>query len=376
MNILILHGSSDLYGASKIVLATVGILRKHGHTPIVVLTSHGPLVHELEAIGVEVRKVQLGILRRKYYSLPGLFNRIIVLRKAHTALQSIIREKNIGLVYSNTTAVLAGAFAAKATGTRHIWHVHEIIEQPRWLAWFLGNMLNRYSEKVIVVSNAVQKSWGRYVSAEKLKRIYNGIDDTPYRQPSDQLRKELQLPHTTLVIGMVGRVHSWKGQGYFIRIASQLAGSFSNIHFVMIGDAFPGYEYLYEELDQLKQTEGVAGLISNLGYRTDVAGLLQGFDIFVLPSTLPDPLPTVVLEAMASGLPVVATRHGGAAEMVTEGETGLLIPVNQPAEAAKAISALLINSELRQKMGRAGRQKVLAQFSPDMFEKEMINLLE
>jgi glycosyltransferase involved in cell wall biosynthesis len=249
MNILILHGSSDLYGASKILLVTVNLLKKRGHTITIVLTEHGPLVDELQKLGADILFIRLGILRRKYKSPKGLINRLMVMRKAYAAVKKLIREKDITLVYSNTTAVLAGAFAARSLGIKHVWHVHEIIQEPKWLYRFLGRLLNKYSDLVITVSEAVKKSWETFVATEKMQLVYNGIDYTPYLQPSRKLRNELHISDDVIIIGMIGRVHYWKGQEYFLEIATELAKKFSDLRFVMIGDVFPGYEYLYSKLE-------------------------------------------------------------------------------------------------------------------------------
>ena len=376
MNILILHGSSDLYGASKILLATVNVCKKKGHRPIVVLTENGPLAVVLQQAGIEVVFIRLGILRRKYKSLAGVLNRVLVLRKASYAIKALVKEKSIDLIYSNTTAVLVGAYVAKKLGIRHIWHVHEIIEQPKWLYHFLGNIVNKYSDIVIVVSEAVKKNWAKYVAEDKLRMVYNGIDYKPYLQPSDKLRKELGIADDITVIGMIGRVHYWKGQDYFLRIAGHLSRKFTDLRFVMIGDVFPGYEYLYGELAEIKKTEKIESVVSDLGYRTDVAELLQGFDILVLPSVLPDPFPTVVLEAMASAKPVAANAHGGMLEMIDEDVTGILIPVNDAYQASLLMEKLVVDAEKRKQMGEAGRKKVLMQYSLEAFENKMIKILE
>jgi len=376
MNILVLNSTSDLYGASKILLAAVNLLKKKGHHPIVVLTEDGPLANALQDIGAEVVFIRLGILRRKYKSLAGIINRLWVLRKAYYSIKQLIRERDITLVYSNTTAVLAGAFAAKSLGIRHIWHVQEIIENPKWLRSFLGKLLNNYSDTVIVVSGAVKDNWGKFVSQKKLQLIYSSIDYLPYANSSGKLRKELGFPDETVIIGMIGRVHYWKGQDYFLRIAGRLSHKFPELRFVMIGDAFPGYEYLYETLASIKKEENIGSIVYDLGYRTDVPELLQGFDIMVLPSVLPDPFPTVILEAMASAKPVVATRHGGAKEMIDDGMTGILIPVNDPEEASVLMSPLIMDSEKRRQMGDAGRRKVLSNYSLEAFENKMIKVFE
>lgn len=376
MNILILHGSSDLYGASKILLVTVNALARQGHQITVVLTEPGPLASLLQEEGVEVVFIRLGILRRKYKSFTGIINRIRTLRKAYKAIRKLIKEKKADLVYSNTTAVLAGAYAAKRSGTRHFWHVHEIIEQPAWLYRFLGRALNRYSDKVIVVSEAVKQSWQRYVDEHKIAVVYNGIDYSPYLEASDTLRKELRVADDTVIIGMIGRVHHWKGQGYFMQIAAELRRKYGHLHFVMIGDAFPGNEYLYNLLDDIRKKENLDPVLTDLGYRTDVPSLLQGFDILVLPSVLPDPFPTVILEAMASGKPVVATNHGGAKEMITPDITGILVPHDNPAIAAAMMEPLLLDQQKRKMMGDAGRKKVLSDYSRQAFEQRMIKIVE
>lgn len=376
MNLLILHGSSDLYGASKILLVTVQFLLKKGYRPLVVLGHPGPLADKLLEAGAEVTYIRLGILRRKYKNPIGILNRLYVLMKAYQSLKRLIRDRQITTVYSNTTAVLAGAFAARSMGVKHIWHIHEIIESPKWLSFLLGKLVNSYSHHVLVVSTAVQQSWGRYVSADKLQLVHNGIDYAPYLQPSGKLRTELGVSEDTVVVGMVGRVHYWKGQNYFLQIASLLHRQFPQLHFVMIGDAFPGYEYLYDQLSAIIARENLQEKVTDLGYRTDVAELLQGFDILVLPSILPDPFPTVILEAMASGKPVVATQQGGALEMVENGYTGIWIPVNEAAQAAAAMEQLVFSQPLRKRMGDKGREKVLAEYSLEAFENKMIKVFE
>ncbi len=116
MRILLLHSSSDLYGASRIFLQTVTLLQKNGHQCIVVLSNNGSLQQSLELVGADVHIVNLGILRRKYFNFAGLFNRFRKWRTASRILNSIIRSHQIDLVYSNTASVLIGAWIAKKMG--------------------------------------------------------------------------------------------------------------------------------------------------------------------------------------------------------------------------------------------------------------------
>jgi glycosyltransferase involved in cell wall biosynthesis len=112
-----------------------------------------------------------------------------------------------------------------------------------------------------------------------------------------------------------------------------------------------------------------------LGFREDIPEVMASLDIFVLPSVLPDSFPTVILEAMAAGKPVVATRSGGASEMVLEGETGFLIPTRNVEEGFLALEKLIQDQSLREQMGERGRIRVLKTYSLEAFEQKIINHL-
>jgi glycosyltransferase involved in cell wall biosynthesis len=375
MKILLLHSSSDVYGASKIFLGTVQLLKKRNHDVWVVLSEDGPLVKKLASAGATVLMVRLGILRRKYFNPRGIINRIATLLRARKQLQELIRKEKIELVYSNTTGVLAGAFAARNCGVRHIWHVHEIIENPFWLKQLLGHLMNRYAVGIIAVSEAVKQSWESVLPAERITVIQNGIDYSPYLEHEQTLTKELQLPTAAIVIGMVGRVHYWKGQSYFLKLAGQLHQKHPSLHFLLAGDAYPGYEYLYQEMQTQIETLQLSDVVHNLGFREDIPAVMQTIDLLLLPSQQPDPFPTVILEAMASAKPVIATQFGGAVEMIDAGITGDLMPADQVDTAVSVIESWLDKNRL-QAAGEAGRKRVLEKFSLEAWEHKMINYLE
>jgi glycosyltransferase involved in cell wall biosynthesis len=366
-----LHSSSDLYGASKIFLITALLLRDSGCYVKVVLSEEGPLADQLQREGINVSIIRLGVLRRKYFNPSGLINRLGVLKSAYKQILKLLKEENINHIYSNTTAVLVGAWVARSQKIYHTWHIHEIIVQPIWLAALLGKIVESSSDQVIVVSEAVKYFWSKYVSSEKIKVVYNGIDYTPYFEPKRKIRNELAIGNDYLLVGMVGRVSHWKGQSYFLDVADQLCRSYSNLVFIIVGDAFPGSEHLIEEMRQKIKNIGLEKRVHTLGFRSDVPEILSELDIFVLPSILPDPFPTVILEAMASRKPVVATTHGGACEMIKENDTGYLIPWDDASKAAAKMIPLIEGEELRLEMGKKGRERVLEYFSLEAFQRNM-----
>ncbi len=377
MRILLLHSSSDLYGASKIFLQTVTLLRQHGHHCVVVLSNKGSLEQALESVGAEVYIVNLGILRRKYFSITGLFNRLQKWRSATAALNALVRKHEIELVYSNTAAVLIGAWVARKNKLKHVWHIHEIIEQPKLLHQFLGWQMRKGADKLIVVSDAVAKCWESHLlDKTNLIRIYNGIE--PIIQPvTIDYRKQLNVPDDAIVLGLAGRIHVIKGQPYFLEIAHALKKqhNFSKLHFFIAGDPYPGQEYLLDQMFALIRAYNLEASVHYLGQVDAMSNFYTAIDLLVVASIQPDSLPTVILEAMQYGIPVAATAQGGALEMVQENETGIFIPLDNAAVAAEKIHAILPAST-RHQMGAAGKERVNTYFSQAAFEKNITAVFE
>jgi glycosyltransferase involved in cell wall biosynthesis len=160
-----------------------------------------------------------------------------------------------------------------------------------------------------------------------------------------------------------------------LTIAGKLHREFPQLRFLMAGDAFPGYEYLYEELAaQIKELE-LGAVVHQLGFRKDIPAVMQTIDLLLLPSQQPDPFPTVILEAMASAQPVIATQFGGAVEMIEQGVTGDFIPPDDAEQAVAVIRNWLDSSRLAA-AGKAGRVRVLEKFSLSNWEEKMIKCLQ
>jgi glycosyltransferase involved in cell wall biosynthesis len=380
--ILFLHSSSDYYGASKVLFQTIKACKSNGYKCIVVLSEPGIFSEKLIENGVEVHFFKLAIIRRKYFNLLGILNRTYYLIKAIGKLQSLIKSYKIDIVYSNTTAVLVGALASKICKVKHVWHIHEIIAGPRILLWVQSWLMEFASNKNITVSSATFHHWNSInpslTKKHKLICIFNGIDSLPY-----QFIQEKNNSFNKFTIGMIGRVHFWKGQTYFIEIVSELEKLLQKeknnqikINYLMAGDPFPGYEYLLTEIDNKKKFLGVENKIKDLGYIKNNVQFFEQINLLLVPSILPDPLPTVVLEAMASGLPVAGTKLGGMLDMVVPNETGILIPWDDAHKAATQIWNLCQQKENLQLMSKQGRKRVQSLFSIERFEYEILQSLE
>ena len=380
MHILLLHSSSDLYGASKIFLQTAQILKAQGNTCHVVVSSAGPLVDKLKQDNIPVTVINLGIIRRKYFTPLGILNRVNKCYKASVLLNKYIEQNGIELVYANTTAVILGAYIARKNKIKHVWHVHEIIEKPKFLMLFIQWIMKHYTATIICVSKAVQNHWSKNAPSllSKMQVIYNGIGPVE-KSTEASFKTQYQIPNEAIVIGMAGRVHYWKGQQYFLQIAEQLlkhsteSNQVKPLYFIITGDAFPGYEYLVAEMQNFIKKNNLGGRIFFTGFENNMDKFYSSIDLLLLPSQLPDPLPTVVLEAMQYGIPVAATAQGGALEMIAENETGIFIPINNVQAAAGKIFEL-IHSKQRNNMRTHSIERVEKYFSASSFENQIATI--
>jgi glycosyltransferase involved in cell wall biosynthesis len=374
--ILFLHSSSELYGASKIFLQVLEVTSNLGYVPLVILPGPGPLFEALQKRDIEVKLINLAILRRKYFNFFGLLDRGRKFVAAYHQISKICQEREIQLIYSNTLAVIVGAVFSIRAKIPHVWHIHEIIKSPKVIRTFLSKIIDLSSTKPIVVSSAVEKHWSKYLKKARPVVIYNGIDYTPFISNGIASKEKFNLPSKKTIITMVGRINPGKGQLFFLEMAKRLIEKHGNaIHFLMVGDAYPGYERIETQIDKYIQEQIPSGQITKLGFRQEIPELLKLSDIFVLPSTLPDSFPTVILEAMASELPIVATRSGGASEMVEEGVTGFLIPLGNVELGTEKISFLIQNKEAAKAMGKFAKSQVLKQYSLESFDHKIKNHL-
>jgi sugar transferase (PEP-CTERM/EpsH1 system associated) len=202
------------------------------------------------------------------------------------------------------------------------------------------------------------------IDSRRVTQIYNGVDVqrfTPRVGPRPPLGPEGFASQDTLVVGTVGRMHAVKDQltlvRAFLHILATVPQARAWLRLVLIGDG-----PLRQEASQLLQMAGAESLAWLPGERHDSPDIMRALDVFVLPS-LREGISNTILEAMASGLPVVATRVGGNPELVEEGHTGQLVPPVDPVAMAEAICIYGHDRGLAVCHGRAGRQRVENQFS-------------
>jgi len=366
--ILILHSSNDLYGASKIFLQIIELLKSNGHQIHVVLTSNGPLDKMISQIkGTHVSYYSLGVLRKKYLNPLGLINRLVANIKAIKFLSNYIKDNSIDLVYTNTSTILCGGIAAKKNGIPSLFHVHEIPTGNKLYEFFSGKIINSYSNKVLTVSNSVKNHWIKYIHDKKIERIYNGI----VFEKIDSLNK-IDRNQDDFVITSVARLIPYKGHMFLIDIANELIKKSIKFKFLIVGDTLSSYTSYEKSVKQKVNDLGLEDQIKFLGFRNDISSILKQSDLFIHAAIAPDPLPTVLFESLHNDLPSVATNLGGAIEILDNGNNGLLIPYNDPKKAANLINEYCINIKLQKKHLENSKKNFKINFSSESFNKNIL----
>lgn len=377
INILFLHAGAEMYGADKVMLDLIRNLDKKRFCAHVVLPCEGVLVDKLKDEGISVEVIPYPIMRRKYFNPKGVIQYIYDLLKYSRVITEVARKKKIDIVHTNTAATLEGCFVSRKLHIPQLWSIHEIIVSPKIMFKLTSRWISKYSSITITDSAAVKKHLlsSRRFNKDDIHVIYNGVDAKRFNPDNDStyLRKELNIPEDARIIGMMGRVNSWKGQKDFLQAANIIMAKHLDVYTVFVGAAFEGEEWREKELADAIAQSPYKDRIINQGYRTDSEGIYKLYDVFVLPSTNPDPLPTVVLEAMATGKPIVGYRHGGVCEMVKEGENGLLAEVRNPKDLAKKILTILDDYDLKDKMSMASRKRLLERFSIESYIENYSN---
>ena len=311
------------------------------------------------------------IMRRKFFNPKGMIQYAFGMVKYTNKITRIAKQHHIDLIHTNTAATLEGSFVSKRLHIPQLWSIHEIIVSPQIMYNVTSNLIAKYSSITITDSKAVKEHLDAsgYFKENAVKVIYNGVDSNRFKPDNDcsYLYEEWNIPKSARIIGMMGRVNSWKGQGDFLKAANIIMAKFPDVYTVFVGAAFEGEEWREKELADAIAQSPYKNRIINKGYRTDSEGIYKLYDVFVLPSTNPDPLPTVVLEAMATGKPIVGYKHGGVCEMVKDGYNGLLAEVRKPEDLANKIEALLEDDEKRTTMGENSRKRLLEKLSIEAY---------
>ena len=258
-------------------------------------------------------------------------------------------------------ANIFGRIAAWSAGVPHV--VSGIRVADRRSRFY--SRVDRWTNSLVDFNVCVSRGVADYCEQEcgfdprKTVVIPNGVDAVRFAQASPVNWSELGLPDGAQVLLSIGRMEEQKGIDTLIDAFARIATRVPRAHLVLVGDG-PDREHLNARIVSL----GLADRVVLLGRRTDIPQLLAGATAFVLASRW-EGMPNVVLEAMAAALPVIATRVEGTTELLTEGETGWLVPADDPEALANRMETVLTNPAAARQVGREAQQSVTNHFTVD-----------
>ncbi len=358
LRVLWLIDSLTLGGAESLAVAfarAADPTRLHLHVAFLKRIAGNPYEEELRRLGIPLTHLAARHLRD-----------LAALRR----LLRLLRVERIDLVHAHLTyAATWGALAARLTAVPCLASLHlppspeSAWSRPGLRERLMAFLLRRWSAGAIAVSGAVREAYVRrgLLDPSRVAVVHNGIDLTAFAEAPAaaraEHRRELDLPPEAKLVTTVSVLREGKGLEVLLRAASAVLDSDPRARILVVGDG-PLAPTLHAQARQAGLGEGVRWA----GFRRDVPSLLAASDLFVLPS-LRDAFPTVLLEAMAAGLAVVATRTGGVPEIVADGHTGVLVPPGDAPALARAVAQLLASPEKRTTLGEAGRRRAFAEFS-------------
>jgi sugar transferase (PEP-CTERM/EpsH1 system associated) len=289
-------------------------------------------------------------------------------------LALLFRRDRPHIVHTHTWSTLVeGVLAAKIARVPILIHgEHGTLRKESRPHVYAQRMFWRCADIVLAVSGSLKQHLVREVGfpAERIIPIQNGVDTDRFRPNGERTaqREALGWPTSGIIVGSVGRLVSVKNHASLLIAAARVAQQVPQLTLALVGDG-----PLDGELKTLAQQLGIADRVLFLGCRDDVPNLLNAMDIFVLPS-LREGMPNALLEAMACGLPVIASEVGGATEIVRDGENGLLVYPTDVERLSQHLYQLVLSPERRHAMGMAGRRYVEQEFKMEHMVNKYTNL--
>lgn len=366
-SILYLDQSGQLGGA-ELMLAEIA--RQVGDPAHVILFDDGPFVAYLEQLGVsvQVERVRLGVTKSGGWlasanAVPALLRQV----------RTIVRHaRRFDLIYANTSkALVVGALAAAYLRKPLVYHLHDILDRSHFSPMnirVLTSLARFCAARVIANSQATADA---FVAASgdrsRVEVIYNGFDPTPFLTDQDgervATRVSLETQSSSFVTIVVGRIARWKGQ----HVLLEAARSQKDWTVWIVGDAFFTEEDMQykRELEEIASTADLAGRVKFCGFRKDLPTLYSAADVVVHCSTAPEPFGRVIVEAMLSARPVVASNAGGAKEIVRSDTTGWLVAPGDICTLRETLLEIERNPGLAALRAQAGRSDALRRFSID-----------
>ena len=348
-------------GPQKRVLEVARGLRPYGVETTVALPcggEHFPQLLRREGIGC----YEMDLVRPRGTRNPMVHARFARLFWPNVLeLRRLIRRQRIDLVHTNGLPYLQAAFAARTARRPLVWHLNDT-QTPA----FMSTLPRLLATRIALASKAVgEHCFPRSRSlADRLQLVYAPVDVKAFgsQDSTDAVREEFSVPADAPLIGTIGHLNPIKGTRYFIQAFERIRERFPQARAIVVGEKLANRKAYWTSLIDLARNLGLSDSLTFAGRRDDIPRLLSAFTVYVHPSET-EACPIAVLEASASGLPIVATDVGGTGEIVQNGINGFLVPPRSAQQVADRVIELLESQALRREFGTRSAQRTRQIFS-------------
>jgi glycosyltransferase involved in cell wall biosynthesis len=361
--VLFVGSSADQYAADEMLWRIACHFRNLGHSVHVVLPADGPLCRLLDQLSISYQIEPVPVIRKDILS-PFAFLRFLAATiGAIPRMRRVLKCRKPSVVWVNTVTVPLWLVLGRLLGCRAVCHSHEIVDRPRLLrfAIYLPLML---AHSVVAVSEAVRQD---------VKSTYSSVG----RRTVVVLNAAFEFASGVALqkgrerdIVVIGRLSPRKGQHVALEALRYLSPSLGSVRLHVCGTPFPGYDWYEDELRAAARS--LPHSVEFHGYCNKAEAFSLG-GIVAVPSTVPDPCPLVVFEALAAGRAVVASNTGGIPEIL--GRRGRLVPPGDPLALAAHFEALVLLPSEDFEGERSRSRKRAAALSPDRFFREITHVL-
>jgi glycosyltransferase involved in cell wall biosynthesis len=394
--LLFLSPSSSLGGAERVLFNNLKFLATEelGIKQKVFFVEDGPLVQEVSKLNIpfEVKNIPLSI--KKLGNLPSkkkcliarwfkFFFLIPIFLILIFRWKKWLRNDAPALIHSNgfKTHIISGLSSSRETPV--LWHLHDFSGNKLLSRWLL-KLSWRPGIQAIAISRSIADDFHKVIPKCPVHIWYNSVDGEKFHPRKVDgswldLEAGFEAGFQGTRVGLVATYAKWKGHDVFLRACQFLSGKFKdNVRFYLIGGAIyqtTGSQWTNEEIIGMVRSFNLLGQVGLVPFQKDTSKVYQSLDVVVHASIQPEPFGLVITEAMACGKPVVASLHGGAAEIGVDGVHCVGHEPGNPSSLAAAMELLIRDEALRQKLGFKARERVLATFSAGKILPNWQNLL-
>lgn len=369
--ILYVHGNVNTIGGVETFIEN-SLFHHKRFEPHIIFINDGELPRRVKEKGFEnIIILNGGRLRNIYKTLRNII-KIIKYAKRNNIVASI----GIG----HHAWIYAG-LVSKIMGIKGIFYFQGVLNKSDVsFTSPIGFIASRLKPLISFASSIASKeSLERFQRSDKITILYPGIEVRKFEEEANtsKIRKQLKISSDARIISTIGRIQKGKGQEYFVKALPLVHEQFPDTYFLIAGTpTFENDSAYFNYIKTLVEKFHIKEKVIFTGFKKDICEIIALSNLIVCPSIMPEGFGFIVVESMVAGKPVVATNFGGPAEIIKDGENGVLVPPKDEKALASAIIKLFKDDELRNRIAEKAKHVAMAKFSIDRCIMEMEDVLE